>query len=61
MSAVKSFLKYAAETDKTIMSLYLDVETIPKKKDTRVHEIEFFSEPALEAILAQPNRNKKNG
>lgn len=61
MSAVKSFFRYAAEKDKTLMSLYLDVEAIPKKKDARVHEIEFFSEPALETILAQPDRNKKNG
>lgn len=51
MSAVKSFLKYAAERDRTIMALYLDVKTIQKKKIQQVKEIEFFSESALEAIL----------
>lgn len=61
ISAVKSFLRFAAEKDKTLMPLYLDVEAVPKKKDTRAHVIEFFSEHALEAILAQPNRSKKNG
>lgn len=61
MYAVKSFLKYAAEKDKTVMSVYLDVEAIPKKKDGRAKEIEFFSESALEVILAQPDRHKKNG
>lgn len=61
MAAVRSFLRYAAEKDKTVMSLYLEVESIPKKKDGRAREIEFFSESALEAILAQPDRQKKNG
>ena len=61
LAAVRSFLKYAAEKDKNVMSLYLDVEGIPKKKDNRVKEIEFLSEPALEAILAQPDQKKKNG
>lgn len=61
MCAVKSFLRYAAEKDKILMPLFLDVKVIPKKKDTRVREIEFFSESALKAILAQPDRNKKNG
>lgn len=61
MSAVKSFLKYAAGKDKSLMALYLDTDTIPKKKDTKVHKIEFFSESALETILAQPDKRKKNG
>ena len=61
MCAVKSFLRYAAEKDKILMPLFLDVKVIPKKKDTRVREIEFFSESALKAILEQPDRNKKNG
>ena len=61
MSAVKSFLKYAAGKDKSLMALYLDTDTIPKKKDTKVHKIEFFSESALKTILAQPDKRKKNG
>ena len=61
MSAVKSFLKYAAGKDKSLMALYLDTDAIPKKKDTKVHKIEFFSESALETILAQPDKRKKNG
>ncbi len=43
------------------MSVYLDVEAIFPQKDDRVKEIEFFSESALEVILAQPNRHRKNG
>lgn len=61
MSAVKSFLKYAAGKDKSLMALYLEADAIPKKKDTKAHGIEFFSESALETILAQPDKRKKNG
>lgn len=61
MSAVKSFLKYAARKDKSLMALYLEADAIPQKKDTKVHRIEFFSESALETILAQPDKRKKNG
>lgn len=61
LSAIKSFLKYAAGKDKSLMPLYLQTDAIPKKKDTRVHEIEFFSESALSVILDQPDKRKKNG
>ncbi len=42
------------------MSVYLGVDAISKMKENQVKEIEFFSESALEVILAQPDRNKKN-
>lgn len=61
LSALKTFLKYAAGKDKTLMPLYLEAASIPKKKDTGMHEIEFFSETALSTILSQPDRKKKNG
>lgn len=61
LSALKSFFKYAAWKDKTLMPLYLETSTIPKKKDTRIHEIEFFSETALTIILDQPDKKKRNG
>lgn len=59
MSAIKSFLKYAAERDKAIMPLYLQVEVIPKKKNCKVKKVEFFSESALGIILAQPDQKKE--
>lgn len=39
LSAIKSFLKYAAGKDKSLMPLYLETDTIPKKKDTRAQEM----------------------
>jgi len=61
MSAVKSFLKYETGKDKSLIALYLDADAIPKKKDTKVHRIEFFSESALKTLLAQPDKRKKMG
>lgn len=59
--AVKSFFKYVAERDRALMSLYLEISSIPKKKELHQHEIEFFSEASLKVILQQPDRKKKNG
>jgi len=44
------------------MSLYIDISTIPKKKEVgEQHEIEFFSEASLKILLEQPDCEKKNG
>ena len=59
--ALKSFFKYVAERDRALMPLYLEISTIPKKKEVRQHEIDFFSEASLKVILQQPDRKKKNG
>ena len=61
MAAIKSFMKYASERDKTLMALNLEIADITKKKNTVPHEIEFFSESALSIILEQPDQNKRNG
>lgn len=61
LAAIKSFLKYSSERDKTLMALNLELDAIKKKKDSRSYEIDFFSETALVTILAQPNQDKKNG
>lgn len=61
LAAIKSFLKYSAERGKTLMTIYLDVSAIRKKKDVKACEIEYFSEEALELILAQPDQNSRKG
>ena len=61
LAAIKSFIKYVSERDKTLMVLNLDVAAIAKKKNGSPHEIEFFSEAALKTILAQPDQSKRNG
>lgn len=60
--AIKSFFKYVAERDRTVMPLYMDISNIPKKKEIgQQHEIEFFSEASLKVMLEQPDCSKKNG
>ena len=61
LSALKSFYKYAAGKDNTLIIYYQTIQKIPKKKQPKGHEIEFFSEAALQSILLAPNVNKKNG
>lgn len=61
LSGLKSFYKYAAGKDKTLMIYYQEILNIPKKKQPKGHEIEFFSESALQSILEEPDIQKKNG
>lgn len=61
LSGLKSFYKYAASKDKTLMIYYQDLQSIPKKKQPKGHEIEFFSEEALQSILEEPEVKKKMG
>ncbi len=59
MSAIKSFLKYAAEKDKFLMALYLDVNSIPKKKDTKVHTIDFLVKLPWKSFLHNQIKEKR--
>lgn len=61
LSGLRSFYKYAASKDRTLMVHYQEILNIPKKKQIKGHEIEFFSESALESILEEPDTKKKNG
>lgn len=59
LSGLKSFFRYAAEIDKSTMAVCQEIFSIPKKKQGKVREIEFFSESALQSILEQPDGSKK--
>lgn len=60
LASIKSFCKFAAQRDITIMSSYQDVSLVPIKKEPD-HEIEVFSEDALQAMLDAPDITRKNG
>lgn len=60
LSAVRRFFRYAAERDISIMARYQEMMLIPIKK-TAQHDIDFFSESALSAILAEPDIQSKKG
>lgn len=61
LSGLKSFYRYASGKDKTLMAYYQEILDIPKKKQPKGHEIEFFSETALQSILAEPDVQKRKG
>ncbi|HCS72335.1 MAG TPA: hypothetical protein DIW17_00470 [Clostridiales bacterium] len=61
LAAIRRFYRYAAERDPSLMSCYHELSVIPLKKQKAEHEIEFFSEIALEAILAEPDSDTRKG
>lgn len=60
LAAIRRFYKYASERNPSVMSCYQEIALIPVKKE-KEHEIEFFSENALGAILAAANPFSRKG
>lgn len=61
LAGLRSFYKYAAGKDTTVIIYYQELLTIPKKKQSKGHEIKFFSEAALQIILNQPDTKNRYG
>jgi site-specific recombinase XerD len=57
---LRSFLKYAGETDCAFVAFGMDVATVPTRK-TKGRQVEFLSEPALKALLSQPDVYTQTG
>ena len=58
LMVLRSFLKFAGETDCTYAAFGLDAASVPTRKVSgRV--VEFLSEQALKALLAQPDSRKR--
>jgi integrase/recombinase XerD len=53
LCSLKCFLKYCAEEDIGLYSVYQDVRGLPPMKVTKV-PVQYMSEPAVKALLAQP-------
>jgi site-specific recombinase XerD len=60
LMALRSFAKYAAKTDPSKLSLQVEVKNVEMQK-APAKIVEFLSEDALKALLAQPNRHKPIG
>ena len=58
LTAIRSFLEYAAQEYLWIMPLYTDARTIVSVKTTN-HPIEYFEPNEMTALLAAPSRNNK--
>ena len=61
LTAIRSFYKYAANHDITLIDIYLQLMTIPIKSTPKGTIIDYFSEKELELLLNQPNQNKSKG
>ena len=55
LSSIRSFYKYAANRNITVMSYLHEIEKIPVKKQETAPELKYFSEDVLKSILAQPD------
>jgi site-specific recombinase XerD len=57
---LRSFFKYAGETDCTYAAFGMDAAAVPTRK-AQGRTVDFLSEQALKALLAQPNPRKRTG
>ena len=60
LSALKSLLRYCAEEDIRLQSVYQEVNNIPARKASR-KPVGYLSKDALTALLAQPDVNTVKG
>lgn len=60
LAGLKAFYRYSVGKDATLTNYYQELLNIPVKKQVKRHEIDFFSEEALQSILKQPDTLKKN-
>ena len=60
LSILRTFFEYAGQLDCTQVALEISVKKIPAAKCPQ-NIVEFLSEPALKALLEQPDISKMNG
>ena len=60
LAALKSFFKYAAQRDISLMASYLELSKVPLKKGP-AFPMRYLSESALEVLLRQPNTKTRLG
>jgi site-specific recombinase XerD len=60
LMALRSFIKFAAKTDSSKISLQIELKNVDTQKAS-AKIVEFLSEDALKTLLAQPDRHKPKG
>lgn len=60
LTAIRSFAKFASGRDPAKIHMQLELRNVPKPKAAS-KVVDFLSESALEALLAQPDISKTNG
>ena len=61
LSCIRSFFKYAAYKEVSLVATYNRMLTIPQRKVTESRTIEFMTEKALQTLLACPDTKTKIG
>lgn len=60
LAVLKSFLRYCAIEDPTLMAVYMDIQNVRPQKVTR-NRVEYLSETALKVLLEQPDPHTRCG
>lgn len=60
LNALKSFFRYTGMLDCTLVSLHMEIGTIPVKKEQQ-RLVKYLSEEALEILLREPNTTTPKG
>lgn len=61
LKAIRAFFAYAAMMDITTAACYKELEKIPWKKEDSSAGVDFLSEAAVKAMLAQPDGTTRKG
>lgn len=61
LKCIRSFLKYAAMMEPTAVLHRAELFKVPVKKDTQTTIVEYMSESAIKALLAEPDATTKLG
>ena len=61
LSGIRSFLSYASNVEPVVVKFFHEVQRISKKKSPQTTSVEYMTEKAVKAMLAQPNQKTNKG
>lgn len=61
LSGIRSFLSYASNVEPVVVKFFHEVQRISKKKSPKTTSVEYMTEKAVKAMLAQPNQKTNKG
>ena len=61
LAAIRAFLKYAADMDVTAVAFLTEMKKVPVKKPNTIELIEYMSEAAVTALIAEPDASTSKG
>lgn len=61
LACIRGFIRYASARNPELISLMIDLSTIPMQKDSTNTGVEYLSEKAMQTLLLQPDTSKPKG